>query len=349
MLRGWNVSLDRDGTLEKISGKGMIWDAGAILEVPDPQCFEVKLSFPARAQGKRMPFILGITQTSFTGPIHEVPDLSKVFIEKNPTKCFVEFSKQNHKVHHCFIKEGSVKMEPMACMSAVSSLTLRYDSGSLTFSSEDKTSGPHNVPNTEYVPCVFLVEKNVPIVVHVSRKRKAAVEGLNDKLYRDRKFTDAEFVCMGRRIPVHRAVLSAASVVFERMWSSGMREAGSLEVVIQDCEPDVLEAAVKYMYKAELPSDCDPAPLFDLARKYELDNLAEAAGRRMLANLSADNALAWARIVHLHADAGDERAGSLWEKLYSKLASEPSLLRTEPFPFDVFGLRPGVPGGENSK
>mmetsp|Transcript_5275 Transcript_5275/g.17137 ORF Transcript_5275/g.17137 Transcript_5275/m.17137 type:complete len:104 (-) Transcript_5275:77-388(-) len=103
------------------------------------------------------------------------------------------------------------------------------------------------------------------------------------------------------------------------------------------------------MYKAELPSDCDPAPLFDLARKYELDNLAEAAGRRMLANLSADNALAWARIVHLHADAGDERAGSLWEKLYSKLASEPSLLRTEPFPFDVFGLRPGVPGGENSK
>mmetsp|Transcript_5275 Transcript_5275/g.17132 ORF Transcript_5275/g.17132 Transcript_5275/m.17132 type:complete len:321 (-) Transcript_5275:126-1088(-) len=236
MLRGWNVSLDRDGTLEKISGKGMIWDAGAILEVPDPQCFEVKLSFPARAQGKRMPFILGITQTSFTGPIHEVPDLSKVFIEKNPTKCFVEFSKQNHKVHHCFIKEGSVKMEPMACMSAVSSLTLRYDSGSLTFSSEDKTSGPHNVPNTEYVPCVFLVEKNVPIVVHVSRKRKAAVEGLNDKLYRDRKFTDAEFVCMGRRIPVHRAVLSAASVVFERMWSSGLRagcSGGRREVHVQ--------------------------------------------------------------------------------------------------------------------
>merc|ERR1712174_112588 len=101
-------------------------------------------------------------------------------------------------------------MEPAECMGAVSSdLQMRYTNGSVTFSSQEKTSGPHKVPPMEYQPCIFLVEKNVPLCVKVSRKRKSTAEVFNERLWRDRKFTDATLSCTGRHIPVHRAILSA--------------------------------------------------------------------------------------------------------------------------------------------
>ena len=46
-------------------------------------------------------------------------------------------------------------------------------------------------------------------------------------MYRQRLFTDATIVVEGQALPVHRAVLAAASPVFERMFSSHMQEGES--------------------------------------------------------------------------------------------------------------------------
>lgn len=43
-------------------------------------------------------------------------------------------------------------------------------------------------------------------------------------MYRQRLFTDATIVVEGHTLHVHRAVLAAASPVFERMFSSDMQE-----------------------------------------------------------------------------------------------------------------------------
>jgi len=321
MLRGWNATLDTEGVLRKVSGKSMAWDAGVLLQVPDPQCFEVSLGFAAA----RVQFILGITQASYTGPGRDMNDLSRPFIEKNPPKCFVECSKATGKVHPCLVEDGVVKTGPAEAFGPLTAqVRMRYEHGCLTFTSGEHQSQPHKVPVGSYYPCVFLVEKELSLKVQLGRKRRCPDE-LNERLWKDRKFTDASLSCGGRSIPVHRAVLAAASPVFERMWECGMREAASTVAEIDDTTPAALEAMVQFAYTVSLPEEADLGPLFQLAGKYEVEGLAEVVGQRMLAELGPGNASEWLCTVLEHADAGDQRAIALWQALYSRLLQQPTL------------------------
>jgi len=76
------------------------------------------------------------------------------------------------------------------------------------------------------------------------------------KLYKDEESTDAYLVCQGIRKPVHKAVLVARSPSFLgtklKRWSGEKKE-----IVIEDCDPEVLDIVVDYMYGIKIPDlDC---------------------------------------------------------------------------------------------
>lgn len=163
-----------------------------------------------------------------------------------------------------------------------------------------------------------------------SVKRKRGDSGLDKlpcKMFGDRKFTDAVLRCAGAELRVHRAVLAAASPVFEKMLSSQMREAEQAAICIEEVGPEVVQAMLCHIYTHQLQGNADLAQLFALATMYELDALAEAAGEQMLAGLDKSNVLDCCRVVRRHASSGSANAQALWDKLYAQLQRDPALLR----------------------
>mmetsp|Transcript_1748 Transcript_1748/g.3747 ORF Transcript_1748/g.3747 Transcript_1748/m.3747 type:complete len:217 (-) Transcript_1748:366-1016(-) len=90
-------------------------------------------------------------------------------------------------------------------------------------------------------------------------------------LWAERKFTDFELVCKDTTIACHRAVLSAASPVFDKMLESAFVEGVSRKAEIPEEGEDV-EAMLKFVYTGELSVQSHAALLL-LADKYELTDL----------------------------------------------------------------------------
>lgn len=62
------------------------------------------------------------------------------------------------------------------------------------------------------------------------------------------KRSDMVFVVKGERLKAHSLVLAASCEVFDSLLQSGMRESESKEVVLEDCDPDVFRAFLRYLY-----------------------------------------------------------------------------------------------------
>lgn len=323
MFMGWNTSLGDDGLLERCGDAGEPggWDAGAVLSVGDARCFEVTVDLPADRQVGQHTFVLGITRVCVArgemAPEAWGHHLVDMFVCKNPPQCFAL-----HDGGNCgyLLRWGDGSSRASVRIDVATSLSVRYRDGQVTFSSGEKGLGPYSVPSGDYYPCVFVYADALP--VRVSRKRLRTARTTCEKLWTDRKFTDAIVTCRARRFPVHRGMLAAASPVFERMWEGQMREAEQATVDITDALPSVVEAMLQYIYTASAPTDVEPARLFLVAKKYELETLAEEAGRRMLESLNSENVWERARTLRLHAELGDEDAQSLWAQMYSKMAED---------------------------
>lgn len=321
------MSFDSDQVLKKIMGKDG-WDAGAVLEVGKPDHFEATITFDDR----NLPLILGITKCCIVSGMKEKPgrdeDLPKMFVKANSSACFV-FVDDDRTTHSLNYDSSSPEvLSRIVSLARIDSkLTVRYEEGKVSFIAGEKTLGPLVVPEDNYRPCLFLHEKLTSVTMDVSRKHGLAEHSLGERLWKSRRYTDATLSCGSRKVHVHREVLSAASPVFERMWASAYREAGDNGVEIEDMAEEVVEAMVQHMYTGVVPSEGDPAQLYGAAKKYELEGLAEEVGKRLLESIDQDNIKDRARILRLHATAGDEQAKNLWERMYKKLKEDPQLLQ----------------------
>merc|ERR1712182_42809 len=106
---------------------------------------------------------------------------------------------------------------------------------------------------------------------------------MGDRAWKMRKFTDAEIVVAGERIPVHRATLCATSPVFDAGFSCDMQEGRSGVYKIMDASAVAVESMLRFIYTGRL--ECSPqelTSLLELGHHYELPNLCEVVARNLL-------------------------------------------------------------------
>jgi len=60
--------------------------------------------------------------------------------------------------------------------------------------------------------------------------------------------SDVNFIVQGESIRAHSQILSARTDVFKRQFSCGLQESMSKEVVIDDCDPGVFKAFLRFLY-----------------------------------------------------------------------------------------------------
>jgi len=112
-------------------------------------------------------------------------------------------------------------------------------------------------------------------------------------LFESAKDTDITFLFEdGRKIFAHKKViLTARATYFANMFHSGMTEASSNEIRVQDIEPEVFKAVLQHLYSGAAPVNLAEIALevHAAADKYGLDELKELCESCVCDNLTADN------------------------------------------------------------
>ena len=81
------------------------------------------------------------------------------------------------------------------------------------------------------------------------------------KLWKDQNFSDFKIVCGSENFLCHKNILAHRSDVFEAMFSHTTTQEGRTnQVVIKDCEPEVLSNFLEFIYTDHLG---DEKGLFD--------------------------------------------------------------------------------------
>ena len=74
-----------------------------------------------------------------------------------------------------------------------------------------------------------------------------------NKLWKDQNFSDFKIVCGSENFPCHKNILAHRSDVFEAMFSHTTTQEGRTnQVVIKDCEPEVLSNFLEFIYTDQL-------------------------------------------------------------------------------------------------
>lgn len=127
------------------------------------------------------------------------------------------------------------------------------------------------------------------------QEEKSIPSGILKRMHSERIFTDAQIIAGGDSIPVHRAVVAAASPVLKRMLESGMQEGQHSRVVLANTGAKAAGVFVDFMYGLPVPklSVVDLIDLISLAHFYDLRSLMELCMERMIRADNLEDALAF--------------------------------------------------------
>ena len=142
----------------------------------------------------------------------------------------------------------------------------------------------------------------------------AAKDDVRSKIQRDGEFAlkidmaalrknpstaDLTIICKDKHFMAHKIILSARSGVFATMFChDDFKENSMSEVNITDCDKDIMEMFLKYVYEGVMGKTTFGAAegLIDIATKYDVQPLVDACSDILAAHLNEGNAI---RVVFL--------------------------------------------------
>ena len=113
-----------------------------------------------------------------------------------------------------------------------------------------------------------------------------------ENLLLDPESSDIVLLCQGVEIKAHRTILSARSPVFRAMLRSDMSETNGGIIKMEDVDTEVLKEMLTYMYTAKIDDKFTKIQeLLVLANKYEVVELMNYCGTKLVKSLNNENAL----------------------------------------------------------
>jgi len=143
-------------------------------------------------------------------------------------------------------------------------------------------------------------------------------------LWDNRLYTDLTVIGGGRKFQVHRAMLAAASDVFQKTLEAPMRE--NCEKCIEiDASPDAIEALLKHIYTGDRPQDGIAGDVLLLAHRFDLKNLVHDCCAALLSQLSASTIAAVVCALRPFREIAPMQ--QTWEEMLRRVDYEPELVR----------------------
>lgn len=331
LVKALNVNVDADGVLVKGNSAGSTWDCVAVFDVPDVHRFEVSITamkddiYPSKAGSCAL------------GIVEAVP-FPTGSVESTTLRQWCQ-------TYGAFlVGTGNFRLYQAACdwqhfglpgsLTKGHTLGLRFLAGTLEYRLDDGAwhaargglDAEHGY-RAGYQPCVLMYSPQWPLAVRVGRKRgRCHLAARDQRLWTERTFTDATVVCEGEKFEVHRAVLAAASQVFERAFSGVMKEARSALLEVRESAPAAVEAMLRFVYTGALPEGVAGvcAPLLELAVQYELRELCEEVATEVLKGVRPENVRERAAMLKRHGE--HPRVKVAWAQMLDLLQQDRELL-----------------------
>ncbi|XP_068560423.1 kelch-like protein 41a [Cebidichthys violaceus] len=122
-------------------------------------------------------------------------------------------------------------------------------------------------------------------------------DGLKE-LLNENKLIDCVLKVGDRSIPCHRLILSACSPYFRELYFlEDGKEKDTMEVVLENMDPNVMEAVVNYMYSAEIDiNDNNVQDILAAANRFEIPSVFTVCVNYLQKGLSKKNCLAVYRL-----------------------------------------------------
>ncbi|XP_039429096.1 speckle-type POZ protein B-like [Culex pipiens pallens] len=157
-----------------------------------------------------------------------------------------------------------------------------------------------------------------------------------ETLVGDEQFGDVTMVVCGEKQLAHRNILAARSPVFAAMFSHPLKESVENCVVVEDVEPTVFKALLRYIYTDKVTClDTKAQELYAAADKYGLPALKSLCRNNILEKLCPENAADTLKLADLHSDLEMKRytlaffSGSKAAQM-TKTAGWKDMVRTHP-------------------
>lgn len=133
---------------------------------------------------------------------------------------------------------------------------------------------------------------------------KKEIAERNKRILENKSFSDFKFIVRSKEFHVHRNILSAASPVFAKLFTTGMEEARKKECIIGTIEPEIFSNLMQFIYCGKLPDELGKVAmkLYSAAHYYEIETLKEFCVHELPSTLKKDNAMEifnWACIYDL--------------------------------------------------
>lgn len=152
----------------------------------------------------------------------------------------------------------------------------------------------------------------------------------------DAKFGDVTMMVGGETVQAHKCILIARSPVFAAMFEHAMQESVENCVIIEDVEPTVFKALLRYIYTDKVTClDTKAHELYAAADKYGISTLKSQCRNSILEKLCPENAADTLKLADMHSDLEMKRytlafvSGSLSIKV-SKTAGWQNMAKTHP-------------------
>mmetsp|Transcript_49265 Transcript_49265/g.142778 ORF Transcript_49265/g.142778 Transcript_49265/m.142778 type:complete len:334 (+) Transcript_49265:64-1065(+) len=188
---------------------------------------------------------------------------------------------------------------------------------------------PFSIHQGDYLPCVWLYWANTQLQIASAESRSCNVhsearhcEEVLGRIWLNGMFTDCTVVCNDEQFQCHRCVLAAASPVWRAAFDSEWQEGKSGTLYIDDSEPAVVEALLKYAYTGSFEG-VHPLELLPLAHRYELPHLVAHCVKAMVGQLSAENVVC--TVQAMSAFKEDKEVEHFWSKLVTLVREDEKL------------------------
>ena len=178
------------------------------------------------------------------------------------------------------------------------------------------------------------VADNAVLRIEATQKHSRSPLCYTERLLQTSSFSDVRIVCGdGKVLEAHKALLAAASPVFNRMFESGMLETRENSVSIP-APKEVVASLLRHVYTGVFDPNIDAAAMMELAHMYDLQDLAVFCGEVLVDNLAPANVSQCAKkIGRLRSHDGygsvasDDVFEQIWSRMTARIEQDPVLVR----------------------